>query len=188
MRSSALEPDQRTRDGRAHTHRWRSAPTPGGVPGGSRAGDAGPVPSSSCRRAAYAGAVAAVVSGLPSTASALASGGDALAATRAAGTLVPGHGDRPGLGRGVAVHVAVSTVWTAALAIAARRRRIDARRGAAAGLAIAAVDLGVIGRRYPAMRALPRAPQVLDHLAFGAVVGHLLGQRRQTSERRVEPW
>ncbi len=42
--------------------------------------------------------------------------------------------------------------------------------GAVAGLVIAALDLGVIGRRYPEIRALPRVPQVLDHVAFGVLV------------------
>jgi hypothetical protein len=45
--------------------------------------------------------------------------------------------------------------------------------GAASGLAIAALDLGVIGRRVPAIRRLPLAPQLADHALFGAVVGVL---------------
>jgi hypothetical protein len=38
-------------------------------------------------------------------------------------------------------------------------------------VAIAALDLGFIGRRLPAIRWLAIAPQVADHLAFGMVVG-----------------
>jgi hypothetical protein len=51
--------------------------------------------------------------------------------------------------------------------------------GAAAGLAIAVLDLGVIGRRLPRIRALPKLPQVLDHVAYGVVVALVLnrGQR-----------
>jgi len=51
--------------------------------------------------------------------------------------------------------------------------------GAAAGLAIAALDLGVIGRRFPRIRALSQAPQVADHLAFGALVGAVVSRRRR---------
>jgi hypothetical protein len=46
--------------------------------------------------------------------------------------------------------------------------------GGVAGLVIAAIDLEVVGRRHPAIRALPRVPQWLDHVAFGAIVGGLL--------------
>ena len=42
--------------------------------------------------------------------------------------------------------------------------------GAVAGLVIAAFDLGVVGRRYPAIKALPAIPQCGDHMAFGALV------------------
>jgi hypothetical protein len=45
--------------------------------------------------------------------------------------------------------------------------------GAAGGLAIAALDLGVVGRRFPAGRRLPLVPQLADHALFGAVVGAL---------------
>ncbi len=50
---------------------------------------------------------------------------------------------------------------------------------ALAGLAIAALDLGVVGRRYPRIRALATMPQVLDHVAYGATVGAVLSRRRQ---------
>jgi hypothetical protein len=120
------------------------------------------------------GVLAATVSGLPSTLWALLTGGDPLAAARAAGTLLPGRRDRPGLGAGVVAHTAVSAVWTAAFGLAARGRGLGAVRGAAMGLAIAAVDLEVAGRRVPAIAALPRLPQWADHLVFGAVLGHAL--------------
>jgi hypothetical protein len=129
------------------------------------------------RRAARAWAVAAVASGLPSTLHALATGGDVLRATRAAGTLVPGRRDRPGLVAGVAVHLVVSAGWTAALAAVDRRHHLGALGGGAAGLVISAFDLEVAGRRHPAIRSLPRLPQWLDHVAFGALVGALLSDR-----------
>jgi hypothetical protein len=134
------------------------------------------------RRAARAGALAAVVSGIPSTAHALLTGRDLLAATRAAGTLLPGRRDRPGVAAGLAAHVVVSAAWTGVLAAIARRHRLGLLRGAAAGLVIAALDLGVTGRAYPAVRALPRAPQVLDHLVFGAVTGALLDRPHGTDQ------
>jgi hypothetical protein len=46
--------------------------------------------------------------------------------------------------------------------------------GAACGLAIATLDLGVLGRRFPEVRSLPLWPQIADHAAFGAVVGWAL--------------
>ena len=55
-----------------------------------------------------------------------------------------------------------------------RTRVRGAGRGAVAGLAIGAVDLGVVGRRRPRISALPLAPQLADHAAFGAIAGLLL--------------
>jgi hypothetical protein len=52
-----------------------------------------------------------------------------------------------------------------------------ARTGLVAGAAIAALDLGVIGRRVPAIRALPQLPQWADHLAFGLTVGVVMDHR-----------
>jgi hypothetical protein len=115
--------------------------------------------------------VAGVVSGLPSTLVALVRGDDVLAATRAAGTLVPGRRDRPGLVAGAVVHAGLSVWWTVVLTAVLRRVRGGALLGTVGGAAIAALDLGVVARRYPAVRALPPAPQWADHLAFGAVVG-----------------
>jgi hypothetical protein len=125
-------------------------------------------------RVVLAGAAAASLSGIPSTAYALATGRDPLEATRAAGTLLPGRRDRPGVLQGAAVHVLVSAGWTTVLAAIARHHRLGATGGAAAGLLIAALDLEVIGRTRPLIRALPRLPQWLDHAAFGAIAGALL--------------
>ncbi len=46
--------------------------------------------------------------------------------------------------------------------------------GAAAGLAIGVVNVGVIGRRFPAIRALPLMPQLADNVAFGVVFAVLV--------------
>jgi len=134
---------------------------------------------------AYVGAT--IVSGLPSTVWAFARGDDPLAAVRAAGTLLPGRRRRPSVLGGTMVHAAVSAFWTAALSVAARRWPLTPVRGALAGLAIAALDLGVIGRRYPAIAALDTPAQLADHAMFGAVVVHLLG-RRGCSNPSVEWW
>ncbi len=117
---------------------------------------------------------AAALSGIPSTAHALATGRDPLEATYAAGTIVlPGersHGRL--LAVAVPLHLGLSLAWTVALDRAGAR---TAFRGAVAGVAIAALDLGVLGRRFPRVRALPLVPQLADHVAFGAIAGHLLG-------------
>lgn len=132
---------------------------------------------------AVAAGVAAVVSGAPSTLVAAVRGDDVLQATRAAGSLVLG-GDGDGRAlvvAGAVVHSVVSLGWTAVLAALLPRRR-PVIAGAVAGAAIAAFDLGVVGRRFPAMRALPVVPQVADHVAFGACVGAVL--RRCDRRRR----
>ena len=114
---------------------------------------------------------AGVLSGAPSTLAALVRGDDVLGPTRAAGTLVPGRRDRPSVVAGGAVHAALTLGWTAVLTAVLRRLRGGVAAGALGGAAIAALDLGVVARRYPAIRGLPQGPQWADHLAFGAVVG-----------------
>jgi hypothetical protein len=116
--------------------------------------------------------VAAVLSGLPSTVHAALTGREVLAAARAAGTLIPGR--KPNVLAGAAAHLVVSAGWTVVLAAANRRRRLGVLGGAVAGLVIATVDLGIVGRRYPAIRELPQVPQWLDHVAFGAIAGAML--------------
>ncbi|MBA3787263.1 MAG: hypothetical protein H0X21_01040 [Actinobacteria bacterium] len=119
-----------------------------------------------------------MVSGAPSTVHALAAGSDPLAATKAAGAILLPSSTRalPLVLAAVPVHLALSLGWAVVLERLGVRR---VGRGAAAGLAIAALDLGVFGRRFPRVRALPLGPQILDHLAFGAVVGLVLGRRRR---------
>ncbi|HVF76193.1 MAG TPA: hypothetical protein VM938_14240 [Acidimicrobiales bacterium] len=105
------------------------------------------------------------MSGLPSTVVAVVRGDDLLASSRAAGTLL----GKPSLVRALVAHVGLSLGWTAVLgAVLPRRRRL--LWGAAASVGIAAIDLGVVGRRFPAVRALPQVPQYLDHVAFGVAV------------------
>ena len=125
------------------------------------------------RRVVKAGVVAAVLSGAPSTLYAVATGRDPLEATSAAGSiLLPGELRRGRLlAAAVPVHLALSLGWTFVLDRAGVR---TARAGVVAGIAIAALDLGVAGPCFPRIQALPLLPQVADHAAFGAVAGRLL--------------
>lgn len=134
---------------------------------------------------ALAGVVAGVVSGAPSTAIALARGDDPLQTAAAAGTLaVPSSASRATqLVAGAAVHATLSVGWGVVLAVVVPRRRAVVG-GALAGLAIAALDLGVVGRRHPAIAALPTGPQLLDHVAYGAVAGAVLARRTRIADSR----
>ncbi len=126
-----------------------------------------------------AGSVAAAVSGLPSTAWALAAGDDPLEATLAAGSaLLPDETRRSRLvAAALPVHLVVSFGWASFLARTLPRRR-TVLAGALAGLGIAALDLGVVGRRFPRVDALPLLPQLADHVLYGLAVGRVLERRR----------
>jgi hypothetical protein len=131
-------------------------------------------------RVIRAAAWAAALSGIPSTVHALATGRDPLEAAAAAGTIVLRREPSPArlLAAGLSAHLAISLAWTIVLD---RADVHGARRGMLAGVAIALLDLGVVGRRFPRIRALPLLPQLADHAAFGAIAGRLLqrdcGQR-----------
>jgi hypothetical protein len=114
---------------------------------------------------------AAVFSGVPSTVHALATGIDPLEASLAAGSMLAPRETRtvPLLAAGAVAHGALSLGW-AVMLTAALPRRHTVVAGAVAGLAIAALDLGVVGRRFPRIRALRTGPQVADHVVFGVIV------------------
>jgi uncharacterized protein YndB with AHSA1/START domain len=139
--------------------------------------------------AVVAGLVAGALSGLPSTAVAVVRRRRVLEATRAAGSLL-GSNSVP---RGVVAHGAVSIGWALLLSALWPRRASPAAAlalGAGVGAAIAAVDLGVVApRRFPAIAALARAPQVTDHVLFGVVVAAVLVGRTgaASSGRRDAP-
>jgi len=132
------------------------------------------------RRGLLAGAVGGLVGGIPSTVHAVVTGADPLEATYAAGSiLLPHERDRARLLAAAALtHGVVSLGWGVALAgILPRRHPVLA--GAAAGLVIAALDLGVVGRRLERVRRLPLTPQVADHVVFGFAVGAVAGRHRE---------
>jgi hypothetical protein len=135
------------------------------------------------RDALAAGVAGAVLAGVPSTAWSLVRGDDVLDGVRAAGAiLLPGERRTPVLlAAAVPVHLALSLGWAAVLAVALPRRAEPAW-GVAAGLGIAALDLGVIGRRIPAIRALPQGRQWADHVAYGLAVGVALRLRRRAAQ------
>ena len=130
-----------------------------------------------------AGLVAAVTSGAPSTAWAVLRGRDVTEAARAAGRLLLPRERRPLvlLAAAVPTHLTISLSWAAVLARLLPRER-EPLWGALAGLGIAALDLGLIGRRIPAIRSLEQPPQWADHVAFGATAGLVLQARRSASE------
>ncbi len=117
-------------------------------------------------------AFAILGSGVPSTVVTVLRGGALLESTRAAGTLVaPDAASRSvHLVAGVGAHIAISTFWGALLWRVLPQRQTVVW-GGLAGLVIAALDLGLVARRFPAIRRLPRGPQVADHVAFGIIVG-----------------
>ena len=127
-------------------------------------------------RVVAAGLAGAALSGVPSTVVTLARGESLLDGVRAAGAIaLPRETRTPVLvAAALPVHLALSLGWAAVLDAA------DAGplSGVALGLAIAAVDLGVVGRRIPAIRALPQGRQWADHAAYGLVVGQWLRRRR----------
>jgi hypothetical protein len=126
-----------------------------------------------------AGLVAAVLSGLPSTAIASARGQDPLESTRALGRIaLPAERSALRLVLAAApLHLGLSLGWGVILAAVLPRRRTVAW-GAVAGLGIAALDLGLARRMFSSIRDLEVPPQVADHVAFGVVVGAVVARRR----------
>ena len=126
-----------------------------------------------------AGLIAAAVSGAPSTAIALARGDDVLEGARAAGTLLLPRERRtlPLLAAAVPVHLGLSVGWAVLLERVLPRGR-EPLAGLLGGLAIAALDLELIGRRLPRIRALAQPRQWADHAAYGLAVGVVLAHRR----------
>jgi hypothetical protein len=87
-------------------------------------------------------------------------------ATCSVGTLVPPG--RPDFIRGALLHVGISVLCGEGLARTVPESK-SVIWGAGAGLAIGVINVGVIGRRYPAIAGLPLVPQLADNVAFGAL-------------------
>lgn len=132
-----------------------------------------------------AGAPAALLSGIPSTVHALVTEGDPLAPTMAAGSiLLPRERRRARLlAAAVPAHLGLSAAWAIVMGRLLPRRH-GVIEGTIAGLAIAAIDLGLIGRRFPRIRELDPLPQIADHIAYGVIVATVLAHAG--SQRAVD--
>jgi hypothetical protein len=126
-----------------------------------------------------AGTAGAVLSGVPSTAITLLRRESLLDGATAAGSiLLPGERRTvPLLAAAVPVHLALSLGWAAVMsALLPRRATVPA--AVAGGLVIAALDLELVGRAFPRIRALPQGRQWADHVAYGLTVGLVVRRRR----------
>lgn len=133
--------------------------------------------------AVFAGAAAGIISGAPSTIISLWRREDALEASLAAGTLLLPREQRRGrlLVAAALVHGTLSLGWALLLAVALPRRA-TIRWSVIAGMTIAVIDLGVVGRHFERIRMLPSVPQIADHLAYALSVGAVLSARRNRRE------
>ena len=143
-----------------------------------------PRPRRPATDALAAGLAGAVLSGMPSTLVTLARREPLLDGVRAAGSLLvrdPRAGDAALLAAAVPAHLALSFGWAAVLAQLVPRGA-ELPGGVLGGLAIAALDLGVIAPLCaPRVRALPQGRQWADHVAFGLAVGVVLRRRRTST-------
>ena len=122
---------------------------------------------------------ATVLSGIPSTLYAFATGADPLEATRAAGAmLLPNETSTARLFAAAAiVHPLVSAFWALVLAITLPQRHLMLC-SIAASVGIALLDLLVIAPAlFPEVAALEFWPQLADHVMWGACFGGVLAYR-----------
>ena len=137
------------------------------------------------------GIVAAIIgwllSGIPSTLYALFTGGDIYEATLAAGSILIGeHASFTFLIiSAVVVHTGLSFFWAITLTLLLPKNNIIiwAFLG---GFGIAILDLLIIGQFFPMIKALPFLPQLIDHLAFGAIVGTVLFLRHKKRKQKIK--
>jgi hypothetical protein len=126
-----------------------------------------------------AGAAGALLSAVPSTTVTLWRRESLLDGATAAGTILLPRERRtvPLLAAAVPVHLALSFGWAAVLsALLPARATVPAAVGG--GLAIAALDLELVGRAFPRIRALPQGRQWADHVAYALAVGAVVRRRR----------
>jgi hypothetical protein len=135
------------------------------------------------RDAATAGMVGAACSAIPSTVWSLVRGDDVTEGGRALGAVLLPHERRTAVlvAAAAPAHLAISMGWAAVLTAVLPRRRAPVW-GVAGGLGIAALDLGVIARRLPTIRALPQGRQWADHVAYGLAVGLVLAARSDAQQ------
>jgi hypothetical protein len=133
-----------------------------------------------------AGLAGAACSAIPSTVWSLVRGDDVLEGGRAAGAMLLAHERRTAvlLAAAAPVHLAISIGWAAVMATALPHGREPAW-GVIGAMAIATLDLALIGRRIPSIRTLPQGRQWADHAAYGLSVGLVLRARR-SRRRRLE--
>jgi hypothetical protein len=127
-----------------------------------------------------AGLAGAVVSGLPSTLYTLLRREDPLEGGRAVGRVLLPREERTLvlLAAGAPVHLALSLGWAGVLG-AVLPERGEPALATLGGLAIAGLDLVVLGRFFKPIAALPQGRQWADHVAFGLSVGVVLRATRR---------
>ena len=110
----------------------------------------------------------ALLSGLPSTIAWALGRAEPVAATREIGRVLTG---RPSLMAGAVGHLAASTIFAVPAPRLARAVRSPLLAGVAYGAALYALDFGLLAPRlWPGLRRFGGAPQMADHIVYGAVV------------------
>jgi RimJ/RimL family protein N-acetyltransferase len=132
------------------------------------------------RRILEATLAASVLGGTPSLLNALAHGGGrgawryGLDATRAIGSLAPPG--RRSIVAGAGAHAAISLVAGQAFGRFLPRRH-SILWAAGGGAVMGLVGVGIIGRRFPAIRELALGPQIADNIAFGVIFAVVADRR-----------
>ena len=132
-----------------------------------------------------AAVLAGILGGIPSTAWALVTRGDAWEATLAVGAIVLGSDALFSrlIAAAIVFHGVMSFFWAAVLCafLPPRRRMLW---GLIAGALIAVLDILLIGQAIPAIRSLAFVPQLADHLMFGVIVGAVVDYQRSLPSRK----
>ena len=136
-----------------------------------------------------AGLVAWPCSEVPSAAHAAWRGESWRRTDEAAGTLVLPREEAPDVLRrmGTALRVAVTLNWGVVLSRWLDRRH-PVLHGAVSGAGLFAFQYVLVGRRRPAVRALPALPQLADQVVFGAAAGAVLSSRRRARSGAAGRW
>ncbi len=127
---------------------------------------------------------AGFLSGVPSTFYAVLTHTSVLRAISAAGGIVLGSGapQSETLFVGALVHGFLSLFWGVVLGVVLPRRATVLWGGLAA-VAIAVLDLLLIGRMFDSIQALTFLLQLFDHIVFGIVAAIVISQRRKARRR-----